>query len=387
MKLMVALLLAFFVIFAFWYSRHERKGSRQGWFLVASIILFGSYLLTSGAFDPGDSTTSEYRLFLSNLCVMLFMPCAYLFTRQMVSGRNINRRDWLHVLPTSVYLINAFLNSGMSVLSASYPGEIMRQVPAGFLTFSHYVVLAYLFLQLQILIPQIREICQPLTRSFYPALRWILLLMLAQSYFLWYQVAGASDPRASERLWLQIPVIFECFLIVGIYVMHLIGKFLASQNEPIDSRQLEHVEVIEQLETIPVAESPFPVLTEEAPLRIEFQDFQFRQIEEKVRSAIAGQKQFLTPGYTIRMLSEETGIAAHLLSAFINRCHGMNFNDFINEYRIHYCIEKIKNDEWKYKTLEALSRESGFNNRNSFTLSFKKVVGVTPSDFLKTLKV
>jgi AraC-like DNA-binding protein len=64
----------------------------------------------------------------------------------------------------------------------------------------------------------------------------------------------------------------------------------------------------------------------------------------------------------------------------------MNFNDFINEYRIRFCIEKIENGEWKRKTLEALSKESGFNNRNSFTLAFKKVTGVTPSGFLKQMK-
>lgn len=116
------------------------------------------------------------------------------------------------------------------------------------------------------------------------------------------------------------------------------------------------------------------------------QDHQLLQIEEKLSNIMVGKRGFLNHGYTIRMLSDETGIQSHVLSAYINRTYGMNFNDFINDYRIKFCIEKIKNGEWKCKTLEALSKESGFNNRNSFTLSFKKVTGLTPSSFLKQLR-
>jgi AraC-like DNA-binding protein len=383
MPLILALLLAFFVVFALWYSRQERKRNLSGFFLMAALVAFAVFLLFSESVSGQNDSAPNYRLFMSNLCVLIFMPCAYLYTRSTMSGRNINKRDWMHTLPATLFLLNALSLSGSGLLN----GNATFTTAPGFLTFSHYVVLGYLFLQLQMLIPQFRAVCQPAMRSFYPLLRWAVLLVLAQSYFLWYRIAGSGNAESTERLWLQIPVLFECFLVVGIFAIKLIGKFLSSSNELMDNNQLEDIEIIDQLEAAPNCKSPLLPIAEESAAGIEFQDFQFRQVEEKVKTAIAGQQQFLTPGYTIRMLSEETGVSPHLLSAFINRRYEMNFNDFINEYRIRFCIEKIKNDEWKYKTLEALSRESGFNNRNSFTLSFKKVVGLTPSDFLKTLKV
>jgi AraC-like DNA-binding protein len=64
----------------------------------------------------------------------------------------------------------------------------------------------------------------------------------------------------------------------------------------------------------------------------------------------------------------------------------MNYNDFINRYRVFECKEVIMNGEWKYKTLEAIASEAGFNNRNTFTSAFKKETGQSPSEFLKGIK-
>ena len=50
----------------------------------------------------------------------------------------------------------------------------------------------------------------------------------------------------------------------------------------------------------------------------------------------------------------------------------MNYSDFINRYRVSQSREMIMNGEWKYKTLEAIASEAGFNNRNTFTAAFKK---------------
>src|SRR4029077_9310039 len=98
-------------------------------------------------------------------------------------------------------------------------------------------------------------------------------------------------------------------------------------------------------------------------------------------------KSFLQHGYTLKMFSEETKIPLYQLSAFINKYYKMNFNDFINEFRILFSIDKLLKKEWMYKKLETIAEESGFNNRNTFISAFKKVTGVLPSEFLKDIKM
>jgi AraC-like DNA-binding protein len=87
------------------------------------------------------------------------------------------------------------------------------------------------------------------------------------------------------------------------------------------------------------------------------------------------------------MLSDETRVPVHHLSAFINQYYKMNFNDLINAYRILTCIEKLLQREWKNKKLEAIANECGFNNRNTFTTAFKKVTELNPSEFLMNIKL
>ena len=111
------------------------------------------------------------------------------------------------------------------------------------------------------------------------------------------------------------------------------------------------------------------------------------EIEETVRKHLEEKKSFLRHGYTLKMFSEETQIPVHYLSGFINKYYKMNFNDFINEYRIIFSIDKLLKKEWMYKKLETIASEAGFNNRNTFISAFKKVTGVKPSEFLKDIKL
>ncbi|HEX5024255.1 MAG TPA: helix-turn-helix domain-containing protein, partial [Agriterribacter sp.] len=113
---------------------------------------------------------------------------------------------------------------------------------------------------------------------------------------------------------------------------------------------------------------------------------QVEKIHEAIKNSLETRKSFLQKGYNLKQLSEDTCIPIHHLSAFINQFYSTHFNHLINEYRVRHCEGKIRNGEWKSKTLEAIAEESGFNNRNTFTSSFKKVTGCNPSGFLQTVK-
>jgi AraC-like DNA-binding protein len=117
-----------------------------------------------------------------------------------------------------------------------------------------------------------------------------------------------------------------------------------------------------------------------------FNEERIMKMDQVIRTFLEEKKPFLLHGYSLKQLAEDTHLPLHLLSAFINKHYKVNFNDFINEYRVSHCKVKILNDEWKYKKLEAIAEESGFSNRNTFTAAFKRVTGLNPSEFLKVIK-
>jgi AraC-like DNA-binding protein len=108
-----------------------------------------------------------------------------------------------------------------------------------------------------------------------------------------------------------------------------------------------------------------------------------KQLHDKLFQHMSESKKFLQHKYTIHMLATDLNIPPHQLSGFLNQHLNTSFNDFVNKFRIQYCIERIKNGDAQRYTLEALSFECGFNNRNSFTAAFKRLTGITPSDFMR----
>ena len=95
------------------------------------------------------------------------------------------------------------------------------------------------------------------------------------------------------------------------------------------------------------------------------------------------QKPFLKPHYKLKDLSEDLQMPLHLLSAFLNKRLGMHFTDYLNQFRIKYCEELIKNEQPGKVNLKELVSKCGFHNRNTFTTAFKKFTGKTPSDYIR----
>jgi AraC-like DNA-binding protein len=125
----------------------------------------------------------------------------------------------------------------------------------------------------------------------------------------------------------------------------------------------------------------------ELPHHILLTQERITQIGTIIKEHLETKKPFLQHGYSLKMLSDETHVPLHHLSAFINQYYKMNFNDLINAYRILTCVEKLLRKEWKHKKLEAIANECGFSNRNTFTTAFKKVTELNPSEFLMNIKL
>lgn len=173
------------------------------------------------------------------------------------------------------------------------------------------------------------------------------------------------------------------YCTVGIYIV-LMMKFLLKKNISF----LNSTKKSRNADSLTTKKVEVPVEGEKQVLvgSVHLDKAQLARMDEQLKSFFLTQQPYLQQGYNLKQLAEDTTIPLHHLSAFINQYYHIHFNDFINEYRVQYCQVKIKNDEWRSKTLEAIAEESGFNNRNTFTAAFKKVTGFNPSDYLRMVK-
>lgn len=96
---------------------------------------------------------------------------------------------------------------------------------------------------------------------------------------------------------------------------------------------------------------------------------------------IINNRRFLDNLLSLETLANELRISTSQLSKVINEQSSKNFNQLINEYRVDYSKELLKNKEYDLYTITSIALESGFNSKSTFYNAFKKHTGVTPTQF------
>jgi AraC-like DNA-binding protein len=110
----------------------------------------------------------------------------------------------------------------------------------------------------------------------------------------------------------------------------------------------------------------------------------FTQIAEKLTFYFYG-KPYLQKGFNLSTISNETDIPYHSVSGYFSVYLGIPFNDWKNDLRVEHAVELIRHGVAKNQTIESIAFTCGFLSRSNFVNSFKKKMGLTPSEYIKTL--
>ncbi|MGS2739463.1 helix-turn-helix domain-containing protein [Sinomicrobium sp. M5D2P17] len=86
-------------------------------------------------------------------------------------------------------------------------------------------------------------------------------------------------------------------------------------------------------------------------------------------------------------LAARIGTNTKYLSYIINKYKGKDFNTYINELRIHYIVKKLEEtpDYLNYK-ISYLAKECGFSSHSKFSMVFRSIIGLPPSEFMAYLR-
>jgi len=105
-------------------------------------------------------------------------------------------------------------------------------------------------------------------------------------------------------------------------------------------------------------------------------------IEQKVDQCMMEKQPFLQKDFNLTELSVMVHIPAHHLAIYFREEKGQSFTNYRNQWRVEYAKNLIDEGKAKELTLEAIGMLSGFANRNSFIVSFKRFEGGSPHEYL-----
>lgn len=107
--------------------------------------------------------------------------------------------------------------------------------------------------------------------------------------------------------------------------------------------------------------------------------------KDKLSTLMTEKRLFENPRLTLADVARELGSTTKTISAAINTGFDMNFNDFVNHYRIESVKEKLEQGEHKHTTLLGIALDCGFNSKSTFNRVFKKSTSLSPKDYLYKL--
>jgi AraC-like DNA-binding protein len=350
-------------------------------FLFLSLGLFIAFLNNSGLI-----ILFPFAARWGNFLVLLFMPFSYFYFRANIKNIPFRFTDCVHFLPALFYFVDYlpfFLMSSEEKLvliegiinntniKQSF-GEGWISPPWFDLILRYAVILFYWILQLRLLII-INAIRTPqFLQENKHWLNWAWIYQILQAFYfipaiLYVILDNATlDLNIFAEITPAASLFILCvYLFFRPEILYGIAGIIYDHNDNTDPNEQRSPE------------------GEKVGYKKYLSNQQVEEIISKLQKSMEIHQPYLINGYTIKDLSNDLDVQTWLLSTVLNKKLKMNFNEYLNKYRIDYCLQMIHSDDYKTKTLEALSMECGFNNRNSFLSAFKHFQHKTPSEYIK----
>ena len=106
------------------------------------------------------------------------------------------------------------------------------------------------------------------------------------------------------------------------------------------------------------------------------------QWKPRLEKMMQEEKSYQDPELSLTQMAKLLQTNPSLLSMVINKGFGMNFNDWVNKYRLEEVKSLFEKGEHKKQTLLSIAFECGFNSKATFNRAFKKATGFTPREWL-----
>lgn len=340
--------------------------------LMALILLLMVYHRTTytigfmGWYDTFKNTKINYFIFSLGLAAG---PLIYLYIRTvLVAPFKFRKVDWWHFLPVGLFIVYRLVilahDAGQSDWNVGYEGEWQRNFHLVYVSpimhqLQYSSVLLYLAFSIQLFFQYRQKVRQFFSNTYKLELSWIQIFLAIYSFlFIYGAMTDLVDALIVElsyahKWWVHLfSAIAVVFFGVKAYFTDIsrlheltfeVGE-VASGNTPKNSKS-------------------------------------YTKQKEKLSHFMETEKAYLQSEFNLKQLAEGIKSSIHDTSDIINSGFGVNFNEFVNQYRVEEVKARLLDPENDHLSILAIAFDSGFNSKASFNRIFKQITGQSPSQF------
>lgn len=358
-----------FAALLFWRYFREKKVSDL---LMALILLVMVYHRTAytigfmGWYDTFKNTKVNYYIFSLGLVAG---PLMYLYIRTvLVAPFKFRKVDWWHFLPVGLFIVYRlailFHDAGQPDWNVGYEGDWERNFHQIYVSpIMHQIqfssVLLYLAFSIQLFFQYRQKIRQFFSNTYKLELSWIQIFLTVYCFlFIYGEITDLIDALIVElsyahKWWIHL---FSAIAVVYFGVKAYFTDLTTLHQLTFDVGE--------------VVSAPLPESTRD-----------YSRQKEKLTRFMEEEKAYLQPDFTLKQLAEGINSSIHDTSEIINSGFNVNFNEFVNHYRVAEVKSRLLNPDNDHLSILAIAFDSGFNSKASFNRIFKQLTGQSPSQF------
>ncbi len=356
----------------------NRKSLAYTYFGVYNLITAWGFLIS---FLLASGLILEYPHFFRTAAPFHYLwgPLSYLFIRNLLSSDNrFYKTDFLHFIPFLLHLAELmpfyFTSSDIKVamLNGMFEQGDRFGIYEGLLTsYWHSLLkftqmLIYNLLQWQLLINFNKTKNRSFKKSNQTIIDWVTFLNLSGSIMIFVV--------QYHRIFLANVGSFTVTLADMVFYLYyvLIWYYLLLKPDLLNGIKLS--DVVPEKQELRAKHSTLKSKKNQ----------EYEEILRKLETHMQVNQPFLKEDLNVAMISSQIYSSELKISKAIKYKFGINFPEYINQYRIAYIEENYKNNpEWRSYTVEGMAFSAGFNSRNAFYTAFRKIKGVTPTTYFK----
>ena len=359
--------------------RHNNKSSK---WLSLLLLLYAFYIAPymlgyANWYDEDSTITREILFFVPFMQVLLIGPVVYFYTKSLLNPSfKITKKEFPHLIPAILYLIYSlivFVTDKLILDTYYFYADGRDKDLANWYQASGLISMSfYLILSLRYYSGYKKLVFDKVSYADTILFRWIKNFMIAFLGILVLRVLFfILNPDWGEfgsQFWHYISFSFV------FYYISINGYSNAIKVTAYADEKGEGLNVFSE------DDKSVKPASEDSSIEKDIELW-----KSKLQSAISGQQLYKNPRLTLLDVAKELDTNSKTISSVVNSGFQMNFNDFINHYRIEAVKDLINSGEHIKTTLLGIALDCGFNSKATFNRAFKKSTSLSPQDYIKKL--
>lgn len=364
---------AFSALFSLLLFTKKRKGP-EDWVLAVMFLLVTINCLF--VFNFAKSSELYYVPIFSELnyaIPLLYGPLLYFYIRALTTRDFVfKRKDWLHSIPFLLFLVIITLPVWTNLKIEPKGAQL------GYPFLKLFLTPFYLLAAIRVLRNYHSRYLDEYSFEMETNIVWMNWIVIG-GVIMWViaTVSYAYNWWAPENRILLYDYYTLSFLSVFLFAL----AFVAVKNSSLFSdKGSEKSSIIKLLDKAMPDPEPRSAAVDEP---VAADSGQEEKDLERLVAAMEADELFSDPLLTLAKLSKLTSIPAYRISKVLKTSENGSFYDFVNRHRVERVKALLAAGKAEQLSLLGIAEEAGFNSKASFNRVFKKLTGLTPSQYLK----